>query len=86
MKTLLVGKLTDHPGRYFYRCPLDDKHSKSLIWCDEYHRKDPAGKIPDFVANQSGRENEYPRRVGQMKANALQSIRLVRLLLGMKRR
>lgn len=52
MRTLCARKSTHHPGHYFYKCPYDLNHDRAFLWCNEYHRQDPSGIIPDFVLHQ----------------------------------
>ncbi|KAL1544820.1 hypothetical protein AAHA92_00386 [Salvia divinorum] len=35
------GKFANHPGRYYYKCPLNAKHAQSFIWCDEFQASNP---------------------------------------------
>lgn len=48
-----AGKDAMHTGRVYYKCPADLKHDKSFLWCDDYHKNDPPGMIPDYVLNQA---------------------------------
>lgn len=37
MIKLCAGEYSKNPGRYYYKCPVNSKHPKNFIWCDEYH-------------------------------------------------
>lgn len=47
----MSGKKTGHPGRYFYKCPLDETHDQCFLWCDKYHSQAQNGQVPKFVLN-----------------------------------
>ncbi|KAG6399806.1 hypothetical protein SASPL_141291 [Salvia splendens] len=36
MEVCCAGQAEKHPGRYYYKCPIGDKHPSSFIWCDEH--------------------------------------------------
>lgn len=52
MKLFCAGKEATHAGRYYYKCPLNAKHSRSFLWCDEYHSRNGDAKQPSYVLNQ----------------------------------
>lgn len=47
-----AGPDAHYTGCYYYTCPTIFKHERNWMWCDEYHKNDPAGVIPDYVLNQ----------------------------------
>lgn len=32
-----ASEYTKNPGRHYYKCPVDERHPKSFMWCDDYH-------------------------------------------------
>ncbi|KAL1568553.1 hypothetical protein AAHA92_00157 [Salvia divinorum] len=41
---MVVGcgrKIANHPGCYYYKCPLNSKYAQSFIWCDEFQASNP---------------------------------------------
>ncbi|KAL1540575.1 hypothetical protein AAHA92_24910 [Salvia divinorum] len=38
MELHCAGRSAMNAGRYYYKCPINAKHSGSFKWCDEYHR------------------------------------------------
>lgn len=58
MKLLCAGEGAIHVGRYYYKFPDDAQHSRSFLWCDDYHSRNGDGKLPDFVKNQLYRPNK----------------------------
>lgn len=55
MNLFCAGKDAIHSGRYFYKCPTNEKHLRSFLWCDGYHSKIGDDKQPNFVLNQEYR-------------------------------
>ncbi|KAL1562980.1 hypothetical protein AAHA92_05492 [Salvia divinorum] len=43
------GKFANHPGRFYYKCPVNGKHTQSFIWCDEYQNNSSTSDVQDFL-------------------------------------
>lgn len=49
MKLRQAGERTMNPGRYSYKCPRNIDHTRSFIWCDEYHQHDSPETMSSFL-------------------------------------
>lgn len=38
MLLLCATERSKHLSRYFYKCPVDGRHQRNLIWCDDFKR------------------------------------------------
>ena len=52
MSLFCAGPDAKHNGRWYYKCPINSKHSGYFLWCDDYHSKHGDGKMPNYVLNQ----------------------------------
>lgn len=44
-----AGADADNPGRWYYKCLVRPKHTRSFLWCDEYHEFQPDHLKPRYV-------------------------------------
>lgn len=34
-----AGGMSRNPGRHYFKCPADENHYMSFLWCDQLHRR-----------------------------------------------
>lgn len=47
-----AGADATYMGRYFYKCPANEKHKGYFLQYDEYHYMETPGMISDYIRNE----------------------------------